>query len=72
MWRFVKIYLLMGPVVFHLGQPILWLCGILLRTKKVFTHDTDEKSGVRITETYREGEEEEVRPSGELAKSLTE
>lgn len=30
------------------------LCGILLKTKKIFTHDTDKKLGVKIIESYKE------------------
>lgn len=70
---FVKLYLLTGPVDHHLGYPFFSLYGILLRTKKVFTHETDRKpGGVRIPEKHREGKEVEFRASGKLTKSLTE
>lgn len=65
----------MGPVdrQRHIGHPFFSLYGILLRTKKVFTHETDRKpGGLRIPKKYREGKGEEFRPSGKLTKSLAE
>lgn len=72
MWPFVKLST-DRPVDRHLGHAFFSCMGFFPGPRKFFTHETDRKpGGLRIPKKYREGKEEEFRPSGKLTKSLAE